>query len=200
MNLIIDYGSKTDDIYEFYPKYKDITQPVISYDIGKHHYGVWVEDLSLKKCIYAAIWKIGEAMNIETQRRLTYLLDRLNKFHELAKTVIVERQMGTNINMIIQLEQHTLSYYELKHPEINVVRIQSSVKYRRMGNDMLGDKKHKRKEWAVNTALEICKERKDPVYNFLILLNNLKKDKERRLKCDDIGDAFIQLLAHYKKK
>lgn len=199
MSLTIDYGSKTDDIYEYHPRLPLTSEPTISFDVGKYHYGVWIEDREKNRCLYAGIWKIGSIMNLETQKRLTFLLDRISKYYVPGSTVVIERQMGTNINMIIQLEQHTLSYFELRQPQCNVVRIQSSVKYRRMGDEMLGDKKSKRKEWAVTKTLEICKERDDKVVPFLTMLHSLRNDKVRNLKCDDVGDAFIQLLAHYKK-
>jgi len=193
--FIIDRGLKDDDCYEYMPSLPIAGVTIPSFDIGKKHFGAYVEQLDgeHRVCVYAGLWKIGEKMNIVTQKRLTFLLERLNPFFARAKVCLVEKQRSVNV-VASRLDQASLSYFELRHPHLHVISVASDLKYRK-NDGPLGDQKHKRKKWATDKSLELFDARGDPVAGFVRQLDALRKSApERSLKSDDVCDSALQLL------
>jgi len=193
--IFIDRGLKLDDCYEYYPSLKLEGVCIPSFDIGKKHFGVYVEQLKgdEKRCVYSALWKLGDKITLQTQQRLISLLERLSPFFKMAKVSLVEQQRALNYSAV-RLQQICLTWMELRHPHVFAINIASDVKYRKMDGP-LGDQKHKRKKWATDKCLEIFEERKDAVGVFIRQLDTLRlSQKEMELKADDVCDAALQLM------
>ena len=186
MSFVIDQGSKEIDQYEYYP----LASPgpcVVSIDIGKLRYAIFI--MGSEKCYYAGLWRLGEKMNITLQRRLTTLLNRLKPLFQQATTILVEQQQASNY-MAVRLQQHTLTYFELLYPHIEVVSVAATIKYSRL-NGPLGDQKHKRKSWAIEKACEMLA----PDVGVVRYIKALEELKSQGLKGDDVSDAYLQYEA-----
>lgn len=195
--LIVDAGCKATELYEYYPRIAVTGQPLPSFDIGKKHFGVFVHDEATQRCLYAGLWKLGDKMELKTQARLTALLNRLEPFFLSAKVVLVERQRSQNY-MAVRLEQHVLSYLELRYPHAVAVSVASDIKYRRL-NGPLGDEKSKRKKWAITTSCELLTPHDPHAVHFIQELERLRlSERERELKADDVADAYVQMVAWKK--
>lgn len=189
--LVIDKGCKKAELYEYHPLQPVVGPLVPSFDIGKKHFGVYIHSIASGRAVYAGIWKLGEKMDLKTQMRLTMLMDRLDVFFQASRVVLVEAQRIQN-PVCLRLQQHLLSYLELKYPQIDAVTVASDIKYRRMGGP-LGDQKHKRKQWAITKSLELFDELEDPVASFVRKLDALRlSEKELSLKSDDVCDSYLQ--------
>jgi hypothetical protein len=201
--LLIDRGEKDNQLYEYYPQVVARGRPVPSFDIGPKHFGVYVEDdcgrTGQSSSLYAGLWYIGERMDLKTQTRLTALLTRLDPFFAKAERVLVERQRMLNY-AAVRLEQHVLSYLELRHPHLQALTVPSDLKYRQLDGP-LGTQKHRRKQWAVDKACEMLEARDDAVSEGVAhLIRQLEGLKGRKLKGDDIADAFVQYEAWKRKQ
>jgi hypothetical protein len=188
-----DYGSKTSDQYEYLPALPWTGTCVPSFDIGKKHFAAFVQGQQVARSLYAGVWKLGDKMTPDLQRRLTSLLTRLDPFFAAARIVLVEQQQASNY-MAVRLQQHVLSYLELRHAHLEEVNVAATIKYTRLSGP-LGDQKHARKQWAVDKAYELLSERRDPVAELLRELHALRNDKTQNLKADDVADAYLQYEA-----
>jgi hypothetical protein len=189
--LVIDKGLKDADMYEYYPMKKIAGIIVPSFDIGKKHFGIYIHSMTTDKAVYAAVWKLGEKMDIKTQNRLTMLLDKLSPFFLASKVVLVEAQRMQNY-VCVRLQQHLLTYLELRFPHLTTVNVASDIKYRKCGGP-LGDQKHKRKQWAIDESLRLFDVTRDPVASIIRQLEVLKREqKDLELKGDDICDSYLQ--------
>ena len=194
---VIDQGKKVAELYEYYPLQKIEGVLLPSFDIGKKHFGVYIHSMTSDQAVYAGIWKLGEKMDLATQTRLTSLLDRLQPFFKSSKAIFVEAQRLQN-PVCLRLQQHVLTWAELRHPHLDVVTVGSDVKYRK-NDGPLGDQKHLRKKWCISKCLEIFDARQDPVANFIRQLEEMRlSQKELEIKADDVCDSALQLFGRLK--
>ena len=196
MRPVIDQGKKEDDCYEFYPQLTLQGVCIPSFDIGKKHFGVFIEQVSVtgeQRCVYAGVWKLGEKITLATQQRLISLLERLTPFFLCSKVALIEQQRALNYGAV-RLQQICLTWLELRHPTVFAINVQSDLKYRKMDGP-LGDQKHKRKTWAVEKCIDLFKAKGDPVLSLIRSLDFIRlQRKEAELKADDVCDAALQLL------
>lgn len=185
-----DRGDKTSDLFEYAPDLRlfRVTGPTIpSFDIGNHHFGVYVHDEGRQRCVYAALWKLGAKMDRRTQERLTALLDRLSPLCEKARHVLIEQQRNMNY-VAVRLQQHVLSYFELRWPAVTRHNVASDLKYRKLDGP-LGKQKAQRKRWAVGKAGEMFLASGDSrAFAFLCAV-------DEAVKGDDVSDAYLQYRA-----
>jgi hypothetical protein len=191
--IIIDRGVKTAEQYEYFPAVQWTGPCVPSFDIGKKHFAAFVQGQQPPRCLYAGVWKLGEKMTPELQERLTALLARLDSFFSTARIVLVEQQQASNY-MAVRIQQHVLSYLELRHPHAERHNVAATIKYTRLDGP-LGDQKHARKQWAVDKACELLDARRDGAARLIRELHALRNDKEKNLKGDDVSDAYLQYEA-----
>lgn len=188
-----DRGSKTPELFEYAPdlRFFRVVGPTIpSFDIGKDHFGVYVHDVGLQRCAYAGLWRLGKKMDRRTQERLTMLLDRLLPLFQHTRDVLVEQQRSMNY-MAVRLQQHTLSYFELRCPTATRHNIASDLKYRKMDGP-LGTQKSQRKRWAVSKSLTLFTESGD------VCSASFLRALDAQVKGDDVGDAYLQYCAWRK--
>lgn len=193
--LVIDYGSKTAELYEYYPLDR-CNEPVdVSIDVGKQHFAVCV--CNQRRILYFGLWKLGDKMGLTMQQRLTSLLGRISSFFQRASTIVIEQQRNQNY-VALRLQQHVLSYCEVTYPTSVLVSIPSDAKYRKLDGP-LGAKPAVRKQWAIERTHELLLEQNDlAAVRFLQQLDGLKKTSpEWNVKADDCCDAFLQLKAWY---
>ena len=188
-----DLGLKTKDQYEYFPSLQWTGVCVPSFDIGKKHFAIFIQGQTPVRCLYAGVWKLGEKMTPELQQRMTMLLTRLDTFFRGARIVLIEQQQASNY-MAVRLQQHLLSFFELRYPATERVNVAATIKYSRL-NGPLGDQKHARKQWAVDKACEFLVSRNDPAAKLIRDLQALRNDMDMNLKGDDVGDAYLQYEA-----